>query len=205
MINNHKNSGFSLVEIVVVLGILSIFTVLIADFQAKVFQLNRVFQGGIYEQTDADNIIKSMAAELRSMSPSSAGAYPIDQASTSTLSFYNDIDDDGSKEKLRYFLSGTSLKRGVIKPTGNPPVYNSLSEVSTTLISSVRNGTSTPIFTYFDTNYDGGATSSLSLPINVSKVRLVNINVLIDADPNKPLAQLIGSTQVSLRNLKDNI
>lgn len=203
--NLNKNKGFSLVEIVVVLGLLSVFAVLVADFQTKIFSFNRIFQGGIYSQTDADNILKSMAAELRSMSPSSAGAYPLDQASTSTLSFYNDIDDDGIKEKIRYYLSGTNLKRGVTKPSGNPLVYNPSSESSNILISNVRNSTSTPVFTYFDTNYDGTATSSLSLPIDIIKVRLIDINVVVDSDPTRPLVPIYAITQVSLRNLKDNI
>lgn len=200
----RKQRGFSLAEIVVVLGILAIFVVLVANFQTKIFQLNRIFQGGAYEQTDATNVIKSMASDIRSMSSSSGGAYPIDQASTSTLSFYNDVDDDGVKEKIRYYLSGTTLKKGVIEPTGSPLTYNPASEVSSTLISGVRNGTSTPIFSYYDTNYSGSATSSLPLPINVIKVRLVYINVVVDNDPNQPLAPISVTTQVSLRNLKDN-
>lgn len=204
-LNSNKEGGFSFVEIMVVLGILSVFTILVAEFQTKVFILNRVFQGGLYEHTDASNIVKSMATEIRSMSVSSGGAYPIDSASTSTLSFYNDIDDDGLKERIRYFLAGTSLKRGVIKPTGNPPTYVSSNETTSILFSNVRNSSSTPIFRYYNTNYDGSATSSLALPIDVLSVRLIHINVVLDNDPNQPLAPIDLNTEVSIRNLKDNI
>ena len=38
------------------------------------------------------------------------------------------LDDDGLKEKIRYYLTGTTLKKGVIKPTGSPPVYLSANE-----------------------------------------------------------------------------
>lgn len=199
------NKGFTLAEMVVVMGILSLFIVLVTDFQAKVFSYNRIFQGGNFVGTDSLNVVKSMAVEMRSMSPSSGGAYPIEAASTSSITFFVDIDDDGNREKVRYFLSGTTIRRGVIKPVGtNPPLYTG-AETFTTLMANVRNNTSTPLFRYYPTTYDGTNTTSLPLPINISSVRLILINAVLDADPAMPLLPLYATTQVSLRNLKDNL
>jgi len=200
-----KTRGFTLVEIVIVMGILSLFVVLVVDFQSKVFIYNRIFQGGNFVGTDALNVVKSMATEMRSMSPSSGGAYPIESASTSTITFFVDIDDNGTKEKVRYFLSGTQVLRGVIAPAGNPPVYSSGTEALSVLMSNVRNTSAAPLFTYYTSSYSGTTTVPLSLPISISSVRLVVINAILDADPTRPLVPLSATTQVSLRNLKDNL
>lgn len=205
MRNLIRNKGFTLLEMMIVMTILSLFVVLVSDFQSKIFFYNRIFQGGNFVGTDALNVVKSMAVEMRSMSPSSGGAYPIESASTSSIAFFADIDDDGGKERIRYFFSGTTVKRGVIKPTGNPPVYNIGSETLSTLMSNVRNTATTSLFTYYNAFYDGSATTSLSLPISISTVRLVVINAALDADPSQPFVPLYATTQVSLRNLKDNL
>src|SRR3989344_4644245 len=117
------------------------------------------------------------------------------------FTFYSDIDDDGLKEKVRYFLNGPLLQKGVIKPTGSPLSYNPASEKITTLIPNVTNAT---IFTYYDENYDG-AGAELTSPINIPVVRLVKITITIDKDPNRAPVTTIFSTQVSIRNLKDNL
>lgn len=205
-IKKQRNKGFTLIEIIIVFSILTMFVVLIGDFQSKIFVFNRIFQTGTFSQKDATNVIKSMSTEIRSMSPSSAGAYALEQAGTSTLIFFNDIDDDNLKERIRYYISGTSLRRGVIKPTGSPLVYSTSTESSITLISNVRNATSSPIFTYYDKNYNGiTATSSLPQPIDIISVRLIQINVVINSNTPRYPAPLTVITQVSLRNLKDNI
>ncbi len=198
--------GFSLLEMLVVMGILTLFIALVSDFQAKIFIYDEIFQGGNTTDLEALSVLKTMAAEMRSMSPSSAGAYPIDNAGTSTITFYDDINNDGSKEKIRYFLSGTTLERGLTYGSGNPVVYNPSSETITTLITNVRNASTTPIFSYYDDTYYGQASSTpLSYPLNIFSISLVNMNVIIDADPNKPLSPLNESTSVTIRNLKNNL
>lgn len=198
--------GFSLLELIVVMGLLVLFTTLVADFQAKVFIYNRIFQDANVTLVDAVSVLKSMTAELRSMSPSSAGGYPIDTAATSTITFYNDINDDGGKEKIRYFMSGMILKKGIIQPSGNPVIYNSASETVSTLINNVRNTATTSIFNYYDNSYYGQATATpLTFPLDIQQVRLININLVVDPNPNRPLAPITETTNVTLRNLKDNL
>ena len=196
MKNILRNKGFTLLEMIIVMSILSLFVVLVSDFQTKVFVYNRIFQGGNFVSTDSLNVVKSMAVEMRSMSPSSGGAYPIESASTSSIAFFADIDDDGAKERIRYFISSGTVRRGVIKSAGNPPVYATSTETFSTLMSNVRNTATSSLFTYYNTFYDGSATTSLSLPISISAVRLVVINAILDADPNQPFVPLYATTQV---------
>lgn len=201
-----NKKGFSLAELLIVVAILGAFAVLVANFQTKIFQYNRIFAGGNFVGSDAQNVVRLMAGEIRSMSPSSAGAFAIESAGTSTFVFFNDIDSDGLKERIRYFASSTDLKRGVIKPSGNPMTYNPTSETFSTIMSNVLNSSSTPIFSYYNENYDGTATTSLPLPINVLDVRLVDINVILGgSDPKQSLAPIYASTKVSIRSLKDNL
>lgn len=149
--------------------------------------------------------MRSMVAELRESSSSSGGAYPLAQVSTSSITFFSNVDSDSLKEQVRYYLSNRTLYKGVIKPTGNPLAYNSGSEVITTAITSVINGTSTPIFEYYDTGYYGTGTPALAAPIDITRVRLVKVHVIIDKDSNRSPVPLTITSQVSIRNIKDNL
>ena len=62
----------------------------------------------------------------------------------------------------------------------------------------------TPIFDYYDTNYDG-TTAPLAQPVSAIAVRLVKITLIIDKNSLRPPAPITMTTQVSMRNLKDNL
>jgi len=189
-----KKSGFTLVEILIAIFIITLIGLAIVNFQIDVFNLNKISSANLNAQTDARKALKVMSAELRSMSPSDNGSYAIAVAATSSITFYVDIDSDNSKEQIRYFQDGTNLKKGITKPTGT--VYNIANETVANLVSDLANSSSTPIFYYYDTHYDG-TTDELSTPINIPAVRLIKINIEISKSINV-------TTQVSLRNLKDN-
>ncbi len=185
MIKPRDNSrGFSLAEVVVSVAIVSMLAVTVGTFQRDVFYVNTMAQSSLNAQFDARHVVKTMVAELRKASPSSLGSYPILLASPTALTFYSDLDGNGVKEQVRYFMSGKSLKKGVIVPTGSPLVYNSGNEVVNT--------------------YDG-TTSALAQPVTASSVRLIKINVIIDRDPGRAPSQIVTTSQVTLRNLKDNL
>ena len=147
-----------------------------------------------------------MSNEIRSASESNLGAYPIVTAATSTFTFFSDLNNDGLKEQVRYFVSGSTLQKGVITPTGNPYVYTSGSEVDTIVVSNLTNGGSTtlPVFQYYDDSYTG-TSSPLAQPVSVAAVRVVKINFVIDADPNRSPTSRVVTTQVEIRSLKDNL
>lgn len=201
MINRNQNKrGFTLVEtlfgiaiFILILGALSLLS--------RNTWIYNAFIGGELESLNAGRAtLKVMAAEIRTASDGNNGAYAISLASPTSFTFYSDIYDNGLKEKVRYFLNGTTLQKGVIIPTGSPLSYTG-TEIITTLISNITNSS---IFEYYDTDYDG-MTASLPLPVDVSSIRLVKITLLIDQDPNRSPTPLTFSTQVSLRNLKDNL
>jgi prepilin-type N-terminal cleavage/methylation domain-containing protein len=199
-----KNKGFTLIETMVALGMIVLISVAVATFQTNIFRFNKYTKDVIESAQDSRAIIATIVKEMRSMSPSGNGAYPISSVATSTVTFFSDIDGDTKMEQVRYFLTGNVLKKGVIASTGNPPVYNPASEVITTLAYNLKNSSTTPLFEYYDTNY-AGTSSPLTYPVNITSIRLIRTNLLIDADPNRsPIPRLYTST-ATLRNLKDNL
>lgn len=198
-----NNKGFSLMEIVVVIAITSVIFMAVFNFGQSIFSFNSDAQKNLSAQSDGRRILKNIVKELRSASLSSLGAYPISLANTTSLTFFVDLDNDGYKEQVRYFLQGTELKRGVIKPSGTPLTYNSANEQMSTMVRDINNG-GVAIFEYFDSNYTGTSTP-LVQPVSVTKIRMVRITLKIEKDPNKSLGPIIVESQVFLRNLKDNL
>lgn len=195
--------GFSVIELLVGIFILILIGVAVVTFQKDIFSLNRFLSGSLEAQDEARRALKMITAEARSLSPSSIGAYPIAEANQTSFIFYSNIDSDSLKERVRYFLNGTVLKKGVIKPSGNPLSYNPADEVVSEVVHNVANG-ATPIFSYYDANYDG-TTPPLEEPVDIPSVRLVKITILIDKDPSQPPGVITLTTQISMRNLKDNL
>lgn len=206
MIQKYKQTkrGFSLIEILFVVAILGILVVVIGAFQKNVFSLSNSAYGSLFSQNEVRKIINPFVSEVRSASQSSLGSYPIATAGTSTFMFYTDTDSDGLKERIRYYLEDDTLKKGVLVPSGSPLAYDVDDEEIQTIISYVVATSS--IFNYYDENYNGtSSTTPLSFPVDVSEIRLVQVSITVDEDPDKPPAPITVKTHVSIRNLKNNL
>ena len=203
MTNKFKKNknGFTLIETLVGVSIFVLIVGSLALLSRNVWINNSFISAGLTNANAGRQILKTMVSEIRTASTADTGTYTINQAGSSSFTFYSDIDSDGLKEKVRYFLAGTTLQKGVIKPTGSPLIYNSINEKISTFVNNVI---STSIFDYYDENYDG-TTAPLSFPVNVSDIRLVKITVMVEQDPNRSPTPMVFSTQVSIRNLKDNL
>lgn len=204
MVRELKTKGFTLVEMLISIFIISVLTVTVNRFATDVFSLNYFIQGGLNTQMDSRRIVKVMVTELREAGPSALGAYPIAVASSTGVTFYTDVNNDGLRDRVRYFVNGTNLRRGVVYPTGSPLSYVDASEQLTTVISGFVSSTTLPLFQYYPSNY-AGTSSPLSIPVDIPSIRLVKITVIIDKDPNKSPVKVITGSQVNIRNLKDNL
>jgi prepilin-type N-terminal cleavage/methylation domain-containing protein len=199
-----NKKGFTLVEVLVATFIATMIFFAVFYFGQGIFSFNSNAQANLSAQSDARRVLKNIVEELRSASPSSLGSYPISLAGTSTLTFFVNLDSDAYKEQVRYFLSSSQLKRGIIKPSGSPLTYNPANEQISLMIRDISNATSTPIFDYFDSNY-AGTTTPLTQPVQITKIRLVRVNINIDKDKNRSPSPINVTSQVFLRNLKDNL
>ncbi len=204
--------GFTLIEVLVVVGILAMMGSGIFAFQKGIISNSKILQSSLLAQQQIRKTLQSFVSELRSASPSEAGTYTIESIATSSIVFYSDVDGGGDVERVRYFFSTSSsngvhnvLKKGVIKPTGT--FYNGAQEVLTTIVRDVKNSSTTPIFTYYDATYNGVASSTAPLPwpVLISSVRLVKMNIAVDPNVGRSPVYQTYTTQVSIRNLKDNL
>ena len=198
--------GFTLIELIVSVGILVMIGSGVIAFEQSVLKNTKILQSELTAQQQVRRTLSTFVADLRSATQSSAGAYAIDTAATSTIIFYANIDSDASIERIRYAFATGTLIRGVLKPTGL--VYNVANESTSTVVSDVANGTSTSIFTFYDTGYDGFTSSStdpLPTPINIPAIRMIKMTVMVDPNGARPPNMKTYTTQVSIRNLKDNL
>ena len=140
--------------------------------------------------------------EVRTAAASSVGAYPISIAQNQQFAFYSDVNKDSYRERIRYFMSGTTLKKGITNPVGNPPAYVTSTEVVTDVVHDVANGTSS-IFYYFDGSYTG-VEAPMTYPINIPNVRMVEISLKLDENPQLTPAPLYVESKAMLRSYKDN-
>lgn len=194
--NSRYSRGFTLTETVVVVA-LTAFILLALTAIIRYFYITNAYT---LEQTQAVNSARTSLdhamTDLRQASYGADGSYPILSAATSTVTFYADLDGNGTVDKVRYYLSGTTLYRGTTNSAGNPPSYAGQPELATLVVDNIRNGTSTPLFTYFDA--DGGA---LPPPVNIASVASVQITVYTDVNPNRAPAIYMLSGSATLRNV----
>lgn len=199
-----STKGFTLIEIVVALFVVSVLSGAIIAFSRGIFRTSSMLRLSISSQTDIRKTFKSFTSEVRSAAPGWDGSYPVGIASSTTFAFYANIDKDKYTEKVRYYISGSSLKKGVTKFNINSGKYD-LSEILTTEILSVNATSGTRFFSYFDKNYDGTETySRLPEPVDLSRVRLIRFDVSNSQYGKYIKSSDINTVQVSLRNLKDN-
>lgn len=194
-----KQNGFTLLEVIVALGIFTALVSIVTIFFIQGYRINNFSSELDLQVKHARDGLEIITKEIREASDSDRGDYLIEDVQNQSLVFYSDIDGDGSSEKVRYFLTGNNLTKGVIDPTGSPPQYSQANEVLTTIASYINNQT-TAIFTYFDSN-----NNQLTAPINKNRIRLIHIYLKTDIDPGKSPQQYDLETDIQIRNLKDNL
>ncbi len=143
--------------------------------------------------------VATTLSALREASYADDGNYPIAAAATSSVTFYSDIDSDGGIERVKVYILGTTLYRVVTNAAGNPPSYTGQTPATTTIATSVQNGTSTPLFKYYDsTGVQLSATST-----DISEIASIATTLMVDLNPNRAPNVVTMTGSATLRNLKD--
>ncbi len=91
----------------------------------------------------------------------------------------------------------TELKKAVTDPVGSPPEYPSGQEKVYLLSSYVRN--TPPIFRYFDEN----GNELIELPARLKDTKVMEVFLVVNADPNRLSQNFELKSAVQLRNLKN--
>lgn len=195
-----NNSGFTLLETLVVLSISTALIFLGADFMIGGYKSNLFGREQDMAIQNARKVNKILVNELREAIQSERGDYILDLTENDQISFYSDVDKDNNVEKIRYFLDGTVLKRGIINPAGDPVQYLPANE-NITNVAEFLNNQSEPIFTYYDTNNNLIADPTT----NKTSVRLIHISLKINVTPAIAPNDYYVEMDSQLRNLKDNL
>lgn len=147
--------------------------------------------------TSAQRGIEDMIKVMREAAYSSNGAWPVITMASTSFAFYADVDGDPFIEQIRYYLNGNSLMRGIIDPSGDPPVYTATEQISH-ISDYVRNTEqSTVLFKYYNAN--GTLMTDLS---RIAEVRFVEATVVVNINPYRLPNQFTLRSTAALRNLK---
>lgn len=199
-----KSPGFTIMEVLISVAITALLAVAIGDILIQGFRHNEVIWEQLKTQAEGRRVLEQVVNYARKAETSSVGGYPIVSSTPNQFIFYANIDEDNYKEQVRFFLDGTTLKRGIIKPGGNPLVYDSGSEVVTTLAYDVVNiAEGIPVFRYYDESYSG-TEDALDDPVDVTAVRVVRVSLELERAPTASPEPLYVESVVHVRNVKGN-
>jgi len=205
-----KKNGFTLVEVLITV---SIFVVLVFGVSAM---LNDIFINSNQQLLSMSSIDQARSAlstftnEVRNATVGSDGAYPINQAGDSQIIFFSNFKTGPAGgypavvERIRYYVSNNILYKGTVLPTGSPLKYDLSSELVRPIVTGLSSQ-STPVFYYYDGDYDG-STSALSQPVNINHIRFIKINLsVLNQITPKDTSTFSIEVGTAVRSVKDNL
>lgn len=200
---NRAQTGFSLVEIIVVVALFTIVMLGIFNGVTSFYHFNAYTMAQAYQVNFARQGTEQMVRDLREMTYADNGAFPLVIMEKNKVGFYSDIDRDNSVEYIEYSFSTTttSLTKKIFNATGTPAVYRATSTPDTSVVLSeyVQNGIQNiPVFMYYDMN---GALAATATP--VTNIRYVTVTVIVNIDPVRDPGQFMLTSSAALRNLKN--
>lgn len=191
-----RQKGITFIESLVwvavfVVSMMALIVSLLSFYKANTYTLAQA--GAV---SDARRSIEHVVQELREATYASDGAYPIAAMSTSSVVFYANIDDDALVERVHYYISGSELRKGILKPTGSPLSYTG-SETDTLISPYIRNvEQAQETFTYYDP--EGAVIADYT---DIAAVRFVRVDVVVNISPDKLPNELTVRSSATLRNL----
>lgn len=201
---SFKKSGFTIIELIVTISIFVVLIFLVAKLAADIAPQAKQ-QILASDSVDlARSVANKFINEIRNSVPGSDGSYSLYSVGDSQIIFFTSDFGSSVVKRVRYYISGNILYKGVISPTSSPAVYNPSSEVITIVHRYLANN-STPVFYYYDEDYDG-TTSALSQPVNINDVRYIRINLIVLKQVTKQdTSTFTVTTGATIRNLKTNL
>ena len=202
-----NKKAFTLIEIMISLGI---FAILVTGASWFIIGSNRdlaVIWEQLITQNQGKKTIDHVVNYVRKAETSSVGAYAIKMADPYDLVFYANVDSDTLIEKVEFSINSDSVLRETITKPSSTAAYNLYENGTTHTITLADNVTNyamgVPVFLYYDQTYTGSQ-AALSVPFNLTDVRMIKVQLELEKDPTKsPLPLHVESTAL-IRSLKTN-
>lgn len=191
--------GFTLIEMLLVIALTTLVSGALISGIVAFYRYNDYAIAQAYQVSYARQGVDIMIRDLREMTYADDGTFPLVSMSSTSVSFYSDIDRDNSVEYVRYRLSTTTLIKHIFDATGTPPVYSTTTPSATIILSEyVQNSLQNlPIFTYYDEQgTEAVATTTLT------DIRYIGVSVIVNIDPIRDPGQFMLQSSAALRNLK---
>jgi prepilin-type N-terminal cleavage/methylation domain-containing protein len=194
--------GFTLLEVLIAMAISTVAITLVTMFAADLSGFGVQLGVRLETEREPEMLMRAILTEIRSMGPAANGSYTIAAATATSITFYTDVDNDEVFEQVRYFLDGTTLKRGLTEPSGTPAQYPAADEQVREVVHYIVPGTA--VFTYYPEGHPS-VTGALPVPTDISAIRMVQISCTTDKDPvQQPPASTLWIIAM-IRNLRGDI
>ena len=193
-----NQQGMSLVEMIVVLAVFTILSVVIVSLITSFYRYNAYTIAQAYQVDSARRGVDRLVRDLREMTYSDNGAFPLVSAATSSITFYSDIDRDDSVELVTYELIENTLYKKVYEASGNPAIYPSVptrTEIVSEYVHNILEGVN--LFVYHNSNGD------IVTATNVTEPKQIEISLVVNVDPIQEPGKYHLRSSASLRNLKE--
>jgi prepilin-type N-terminal cleavage/methylation domain-containing protein len=211
----RSRQGFTLVELVVTVAIASLLMGAMLGLYYGVIRSVADTQNRMINQDDARTAINQLSRYVRMASSSASNLTSITDAialaQPQELVFFADIDGDGEADKVRYHLSGTTMKMATSAPDMStyPPSYPAYTTDGVIVMNGIQNG-ATAMFTYYQTNPAYTSTTdavhdTLTVMTNptsatdLAKIVAVGLTVYVNEHPQLSKGSVKLDTLVQIR------
>jgi prepilin-type N-terminal cleavage/methylation domain-containing protein len=199
----RMRKGFTLFEILVAMAVFSVVVVGATWVAIYGFRYNSVVWSQLQAQNDGRRALQEMVSVLRKAEESSLGSYPLVTVEDNQIVFYANVDADNYKEKIKFYLEDSILKKSVVKPNGDPLSYGGEETISEIAKNIINESSGQALFEYYGSDYLGVGIP-LVQPVSATEVTYVRMNIQIDEDTVTTPSALQMEGGVQIRNLKQD-
>lgn len=200
---NLLQAGISLIEVVMTTALITVVISLILAFQNGILEDQQFILNSYISIQNVNQATQQFVKEIRNSQASDSGGYPLEIVNDNEIAFYSNVDKDSQIEKVRYFLDGTNLVKGITDPSPHPIQYLAQNE-KTIIVAENLILDSTPVFYYYGDNYLANQTPLPQLQ-RATQTKLVEINLTSNSNPNYLKENYQSHALAQIRILKDNL
>ena len=189
------SGAFSLIEMVVTAGLLTVVGLVMTTYLSNSFQIYRRGQVSSAVHGESSSLTSRISNALR-------GTFKVEAtlgAAATVLTYLAPTDTVPTKLTIQH--SGTSIQYitivGVL--SGDSYIYDPASATTRTITTHQSSSSSTPLFRYYNES-----NTLLTDPVSVTAVHLIEVTTTI-ISPEDANQSATASTKVELRNLKTNL